>query len=213
MKKLLLILFFTVVATSGFAQDDKKPKKSKKEEIPKENLTIPTKDGVIFYEQIAQCSDNKKQLYLKARKWFVDTFKDAKSVIQMDDKEEGKLAGKAYHTYKFTNGMNTSDVDIDFTLNLDIKDGKYRVQFYDMYGTNVNVNAGLAMLGALGGSYNATKDATTIRKVEYNQVLKEYLAGSRVKYNQKLLDGMHNEVKRLFASLEEVMKKPTTDEF
>lgn len=213
MKKLLLIALAIAPFVSN-AQDDVYGKTtSKKEKVKQENTIIPTKEGVIFYEQVAQCTGNQKELYLKARKWFVDTFRNAKSVLQMDDKEDGKLAGKAFHTYAFTNGMSTSDVSVDFTLNVDIKDGKYRVQFYDMYGSNINVNAGLAMLGALGGNYNAASNATTVRRIEYNKVLDEYLSGKREKYNKKLLDGMNNEVKNLFASLEKVMKAPSSDDF
>ena len=217
MKKLLLILMVSAPLLS-MAQDDvygtqASAVSEKKASIKKENTIIPTKDGVIFYEQVAQCTGNQKELYLKARKWFVDTFHNAKSVLQMDDKEDGKLAAKAYHTYVFNNGMSSSNVAIDFTLNIDIKDGKYRVQFYDMYGANTNVNGGLAMLGALSGNYNATADATTVRKIEYNKVLNDYLSGKREKYNKKLLDGMNNEVKVLFASLESVMKAPPTDDF
>lgn len=208
MKRTILTLL-ALLPLLAFGQD--LAKKSKNEPI--ENLTIPTKEGVIFYEQVAQCSDNQKDLYFKARKWFVDTFNSAKSVLQMEDKDEGKLAGKAFYTYNFNNGMSTSKVTIDFTLNLDIKDGKYRVQFYDMYGSNTNVNGGLAILGALGGNFNATADATTIRKVDYNAVLKEHSLGKRVKYNQKILDGMNNQVKFLFTSLEAVMKNPRNDDF
>ena len=205
-KNLLLTLILVIIAGASFSQ-------SRKDSVIKENLIIPTKEGVIFYEQVAQCTDGQKELYLKARKWFVDTFKSAKSVLQMEDKEDGKLAGKAYHTYTFYNGMSSSNVNIDFTLNIDIKDGKYRVQFYDMYGSNTNVNTGLAMLGALGGNYRATQDATTKRDVEYNKVLNDFLAGKRIKYNKKLLDGMNDQVKILFASLEKTMKKPTIEEF
>ncbi|UKT65601.1 DUF4468 domain-containing protein [Pedobacter mucosus] len=208
MKRTLLTLL-ALLPLLAFSQDTDKKDKNE----PTENLTIPTKDGVIFYEQVAQCTDTQKDLYFKARKWFVDTFNSAKSVLQMEDKEEGSLAGKAFYTYDFNNGMSTSKVTIDFTLNLDIKEGKYRVQFYDMYGSNKNVNGGLAMLGALSGNYNASNDATTIRKVDYNLVLKDLTAGKRVKYNQKILDGMNNQVKFLFASLETAMKKPRKDDF
>jgi len=205
MKKQLLTLLLLAITATCFGQD-------RDSEI-KENLFIPTKDGAIFYEQVAQCTGNQKELYLKARKWFVDTFNNAKSVLQMDDKEDGKLAGKAFHGYRFSNGISNSNVNIDFTLNLDIKDGKYRVQFYDMYGSNTNVNSGLAVLGALGGNARASQDATTVRLVEYNTILNDYLAGKRVKYNKKILDGMDNEVKVLFASLEKAMKTQSSSDF
>jgi hypothetical protein len=213
MTKLLLVVLAIAPLLSSAKDDVYGTPRPKKVIEKKENLIIPTKDGVIFYEQVAHCTDSQKELYLKARKWFVDTFRNANSVLQMDDKEDGKLAGKAFHTYSFNNGINTSNVNIDFTLNIDIKDGKYRVQFYDMYGANTNMNGGLAMLSALSGNYNAASDATTIRKVEYNQILDDYLAGKREKYNKKILDGMNNEVKSLFASLEMIMKTPANDDF
>jgi hypothetical protein len=206
MKKLLLILLLVAPFVSSAQNIDDvygSPVKAlaRKEPEKKENVMIPTKEGLIFYEQVAQCTGNQKELYLKARKWFVDTFHNAKSVLQMEDKEDGKLAGKAFHIYMFNNGLSSSYIAIDFTLNIDIKDGKYRVQFYDMYGANTNLN----------GSFGY--DAMSVRTIEYNKVLDDYRSGKREKYNKKLLDGMNNEVKTLFSSLEKVMKAPPTDDF
>lgn len=40
--------------------------------------------------------ESKNQLYVKANNWVVETFKDAKSVIQFTDKESGTITGKFY---------------------------------------------------------------------------------------------------------------------
>lgn len=37
---------------------------------------------------------SKEELYTRARSWFVKTYKDADVVIQMDDKDAGKIIGK-----------------------------------------------------------------------------------------------------------------------
>jgi hypothetical protein len=220
--KILLFIFLSTFPCICFCQmDDVYGTPLKEKKYTKENLIIPTKDGRIFYEQVASCTDNRKELFLKARKWFVDTFKNAKSVLQMEDKEDGKLAGKAFYQYTFNNGISNSDVSIFFTLNIDIKDKKYRVQFYDMYGNNVNTNSllnGVNMIaGAASSGMSGTPYVPNIQsvnyEVDYNKSLNDFLNGKRIKYNGKVLDGLQNGVKDLFASLEKIMKEPYNEDF
>lgn len=45
-------------------------------------------------EQILEIKNSKNELFIKANQWMVNTFKSAKSIIQFQDKEDGKIMGK-----------------------------------------------------------------------------------------------------------------------
>jgi len=64
---------------------------------------IPTKDGKAFYEVIDSLPGiSKGDLYNKSKVWFVNTFNNAKAVLQLDDKEAGIVMGKG--VTEFDNG-------------------------------------------------------------------------------------------------------------
>lgn len=180
-------------------------------DITPELLNIPIKDGQIFYEQISEASGTQRQLYMRARKWFVDHFHNANSVLQYDDKEDGKLMGKAFHVYDFESGVSTSKVSIYFTLNIDLRDNRYRIQFYDMYGSDKKTNQILQALAAVSASlstmqtgyYQGMEDMSQHLDVNYNEVYNDFLDGRRKKYNGRMLYGMSQEVASLFESFDE----------
>ena len=48
---------------------------------------LPTENGVVIYTGVIQVdSVDKSTLYTRAKKWFIDNYKSAKDVIQLDDK-------------------------------------------------------------------------------------------------------------------------------
>jgi len=84
---------------------------------------IPIKDSTIYYEDVVQVDSNIKSidLYNKGREWFVETYFDAKSVLQLDDAAGGKMMGKGVYKYSFVNGINVSEITMRFILNLEIQ--------------------------------------------------------------------------------------------
>lgn len=92
---------------------------------------LPTKDGEIFYEKVDTITGTKDALYIKAKGWFVNTFKDANKVIQMDDKETGQLMGKGNFPVSYTYLMQPVNAACNFTVKVDLKDNKYRIQLYN----------------------------------------------------------------------------------
>lgn len=223
MKKLLTILLLTPLLS--FAQEQKENKAYKDdvygrsfggdEKITPETLVIPLKNQQIFYQEVVEVYGNKQEIYLKARKWFVDHFKNAKSVLQIEDKDEGVLTGKALHSYKFDSGVNSSNVSIYFTLNVEIKDGRYRIQFYDMYGTDTKTNNLLDGLHALNsgvnGRYYNPNNAKTDFNINYTDAYLKFLNGKSKKYNTKLLKGMDDQVKWLFESFAKAVRTEKED--
>ena len=101
---------------------------------------MPLKEGKVFYEEIDSLSNGiKADLYNKSKVWFVNTFKSAKAVLQMDDKEAGNIMGKGLTGLDIGNVMTGSLRSyINYTININLKDNKYRIQVYDIYVSNDN---------------------------------------------------------------------------
>lgn len=92
-------------------------------------------DSVLKYTEVVQVNGiNKETLYQRARSWANDIFKSSKSVIQIDDKETGEIAGKAAFIASFSwnaLGKRTSTTTVNFKFQIISKDGKYKYIFSD----------------------------------------------------------------------------------
>lgn len=119
--KRLLILFSIILPVISFAQSE-----------------MPMKDGKVFYEVIDTIPNTSKiDLYNRSKIWFVNTFNNAKAVIQLDDKDAGVIMGKGVSVFDNGNIVTGSLRNyIDYTININIKDNKYRLQVYDISVTN-----------------------------------------------------------------------------
>src|SRR5688572_7089233 len=87
---------------------------------------MPTRDGKVFYENIdISVLGNANELHGHARLWMADKFRDVKEVIKVDDTANHVLMGKG--NFRFFTGLLAWTVD--FSIRIDSKDNKYRVQF------------------------------------------------------------------------------------
>lgn len=92
----------------------------------------------------------KDQIYVAVNDWFVRSFNDGKSVIQLNDKELGTIIGKG-HISNMGNTLSfasSADISADVIIRVDMKDGRMRIttsiQKYEM-------EKGTGVLGALAG--------------------------------------------------------------
>lgn len=117
MKKLMFItLFFSIKSYS-------------------QKQILPLVDGKVDYTEIVQLDSNykKNDLYLNAKKFFIDVFNSGKDVIQMEDKEAGLVIGKGYLSVNYRNSfLYTFPTRIWHTIKISIKDGKYKYEITDM---------------------------------------------------------------------------------
>jgi hypothetical protein len=80
----------------------------------------------------------KDELYIKANQWIVRTFKDAKSVIQFQDKAEGKIMGKyLMHSTTYGGGFGLystaiSSVDVYSLITISVKDNATKIDIEPM---------------------------------------------------------------------------------
>ncbi len=98
-------------------------------------IQLPLKDSLIVYEEVIYLKDSlypKEKIYLRAKTWLTNTFNDVKQVIQMEDKDEGRLIGKGLVTI-VPAVLNSPATYGNFTLQLDVKEGKIRYKFFDTY--------------------------------------------------------------------------------
>ena len=68
----------------------------------------------------------KADLFVKANEWVAKTFVSAKDVIQMSDKEAGKILAKGVMEATGRVGITKCIFYIKFTLAIDVKDNKSR---------------------------------------------------------------------------------------
>jgi len=100
-----------------------------------QELPISEKTNKISYEGVINIEEaSATDLYVKANEWFAITFNSANNVIQMQDKDAGKLIGKGviqarlkqYGSLKYSGLWN-------YTLSINTREGRYKYSL-----TNIN---------------------------------------------------------------------------
>jgi hypothetical protein len=80
-----------------------------------------------FFFEILESTSTKEILFKNAQTWVAKSYGDYKSVLQFEEKDAGKLIIKGTSSIKSKYSSR-----IKYTLELDIKDKKYRVNLSDM---------------------------------------------------------------------------------
>lgn len=137
---------------------------------------------------------NSDELYIRARRWFVDEFKSAKDVLQVQDKQSGELIGKG--TFPIALSYATSGY-VFFTVSVFVKDGNYKYEFknYTHKGEPFKYHPD-------GISYGLI---TTDEKCPYR--INGILKGINNKNWKKLQEFVEKEANEMAISLNNAMKK------
>lgn len=108
------------------------------------NLPIDEKTNKITYTEIVELpfEINKDLLYSKGVEWFATTYNSAQNVLQMQDKENGKLIGRAlFDVYHKGLGMTFESGYINYTISIFFKDNRYKYEITDFIHTS-NLESG-----------------------------------------------------------------------
>jgi len=90
-------------------------------------------------EVIADSTQKKNDLYTKSLEWVTITWKSAKNVIEMNDKDNGVLIVKGgLSTYPKSLGMKAGNGTTMVTLTIRVKDGKVKIEFSDLKYVDIN---------------------------------------------------------------------------
>ena len=113
--KTILLSTFIMLSSIVFAQE----------------FPINEKTGKISYEGVVKIDGaSQSDLYVKANEWFVNAFNSANSVIQMQDKESGKIMGKG--SIPVTR-MGYPAGYFYFTVKFTAREGRYKYVITDIY--------------------------------------------------------------------------------
>ena len=87
-------------------------------------------------------------VYIAVNDWFASTYGSSKEVIQVSDKETGKIVGKALMDYSYGKAAyGCYEGNIDYTIKVNIRDGRFKV---DIENFIHSVNIGNSKACALG---------------------------------------------------------------
>ena len=89
------------------------------DELPKDE------NGKLSISEIVTVdSTTKNELYVRSKQFFVDYFKSANDIIQLDDKDEAIVIGKG--------ASKIPDLLILYSIRIQSKEGRYKYEIYDV---------------------------------------------------------------------------------
>jgi hypothetical protein len=106
-----------------------------------QTINIPIIDGTYQYQEVVYLDSNtykKDALYNNSKLYFIDSYRSSKDVIQLDDKDQGKIIGKGFFSISTNQKYNliatgTIKWDVHYTTEILCKNGKYRYKIYDIF--------------------------------------------------------------------------------
>lgn len=139
-----------------------------------DQLPIDPSIGKYELTEVIEMKASKDVLFKNAQRWVAKSFSDAKSAVQLEDKEAGKIIMTGKGPYTLFLGNETTGREYAYTLTIDCKDNKYRYKI-----ENVRVPQG-------------SDEPTPIEK--YNEWSRE--AGIKLKDEQDKYDALPDKRKK-----------------
>jgi len=97
-------------------------------------IQLPLTNGYLSYEKVITLDSTYKaqMLYKSTKTWFVNTFHNAKAVIQSEVQTSGRFLAKCIMPINASFWcMNSISSEIGMYIQIDVKDGKYRYKLYN----------------------------------------------------------------------------------
>ncbi|PVV56383.1 DUF4468 domain-containing protein [Chryseobacterium sp. HMWF035] len=137
----------------------------------------------------------KDELFNRARSWFGKTFSNEKFVIATEDKSAGEISGNGSMTYKANRiyfGVAAVEGDIDYKINIFVKDGRYKYSFHSFRHTGSYIGASNPIsYGLLTKSDEAPKPSRGGASNKAWNDIKEVADKKIKKTIESLKEGMH----------------------
>jgi hypothetical protein len=99
------------------------------------NFTAVKEEDKTFSQVYETPGYNKDSLFEKVKIWIATNFKSAKSVIEYENKVDGTIIGNGVIAYPCSGVMDCltkGDWKVPFTMNVDMKDNKFRLTFSNL---------------------------------------------------------------------------------
>ncbi len=92
----------------------------------------PVSEADRSFERVVDASSySKDQIYTATKIWIAENFKSAKSVIELDSKDDGIIIGNGIIQYPCSgmDCLSKSNWKVPFTMRVDMKDQKFKISF------------------------------------------------------------------------------------
>jgi Domain of unknown function (DUF4468) with TBP-like fold len=102
------------------------------------NVPVDSVTGLITYKKIITINGKSKdELFVSAKKWAYDFYKNPKAVFNVEDKDAGIIILNT--SYKEIDSINNSVLQesISYTLKIETKEGKLKVSVYEFIASTV----------------------------------------------------------------------------
>jgi hypothetical protein len=118
------------------------------------SMTIFGQDKLTYTEVIQVDSISKKELYNRAKLWFANAYNSANDVLQLENKENGQIIGKAIMKYNPTVfvGSAATKGSIKYTIKIFVKEGRYKYEIIDFIHDPYGSQYGKSSMGLLTNS-------------------------------------------------------------
>jgi hypothetical protein len=111
-------------------------------QIDTSGLKLPIKSNKIVYEGVVEVQNrSKNDLFFSAKKWGFDFLKFPDNPVQNEDREMGRLLLRGNTITQSPNSLGESNVGLRMTIQIDVKENKFRYKIYDLYFTSANTNS------------------------------------------------------------------------
>jgi len=94
--------------------------------------TAPIEDRSV--QKVHDIDLTKNEIYDISLEWMARTFFDNQEVIELTDKDNGKIIGKGLTIFKGKIGWFSANIPCRFTLVVEAKDNKYRTTYNNLVG-------------------------------------------------------------------------------
>lgn len=155
---------------------------------PYKNITAMEYPVPFQFTIIDSVQGSKNDLYVRANEWMAKAFVSSKSVIQMQDKEAGKIIGKAVINIPLIETNNLSET-VNYTISIDVKDGRYRCVLSDFY------HEGVVYAGGRTPDLGSLERKTATMKIAYGDEMNitdklYYIKNTALKDSQRTVESL-----------------------
>lgn len=156
---------------------------------PYEEMLPVNESGLIEYTEVVELNGTADDLYSAAREWFSKSYNSAEDVLQMDDRQSGKLIGRAFQQiYSSTLGEK-----LYYTISVFVKDGRYKYSITEL---------------GIQSYPNSTYPNPQLFPIEYLVITNLYKPNGKVKkYPAAAKVAMMKSIESLISNLKESMSQ------
>ena len=153
---------------------------------------IYSQESVEFTKVIESENLSKNEVFVIVNDWFASNYGSANQVIQISDKESGKLIGKALLSYSFGKlAYSCYEGKVNYTIKISIREGRFKI---DINNFIHNVNIGNSNSCELGLITDAELHSTSgIFKRYHNKVWVDIKQKIEV-YSENIFTSIENKI-------------------